>query len=273
MGLWRYLVVLVAAISFAATAQAGTVCVSGCMNTSVADPTPGVHSGARMETNRLATESAINNAQAQLDAIENTNNQTSGPVDLTPGTTIGGIAPATNGANCAAGSFPLGVDGANAVEGCTPQYSGATDIDSAGAIKANAIALATDTVGAYCATITGDTEIVVGGSGNENAAITLSIGGAITRDTELDAKSAATSTTNAVPKFSNGTGDEVNSNILMDSGGNNLTVPGTITIGTGTGPTCLIGRNSADTGNVSCRIIGTTFTCEVDTDGTCGNGI
>jgi hypothetical protein len=49
-------------------------------------------------------------------------------------TTEGGAATtatalAANGANCAAGSYPLGVDAAGAVEGCTPVVSGSSDYD------------------------------------------------------------------------------------------------------------------------------------------------
>lgn len=93
------------------------------------------------------------------------------------------VALSANGANCAAGSFPLGVDASGAVESCTVGGSGgdsitvatvaATDPDFiagditwtldtgaapdtiAGTVAANAVALTTDTTGNYAA---GDAE-------------------------------------------------------------------------------------------------------------------
>ena len=68
--------------------------------------------------------------------------------------------------------------------------SGDIAIDNAGAttIQANSVALGTDTVNNYVATIadSGAAEVTVSGSGSETAAVTLAIGSTITRDIEWD---------------------------------------------------------------------------------------
>ncbi len=107
-----------------------------------------------------------------------------------------------NGANCSAGSYPLGVDAAGAVETCTTDddvpdagdfgalaLSG--DVTSSGlvsTIASNAVALATDTTGNFVATIadSGASEVTVANSGAENAAVTLALAAGITRDAEWD---------------------------------------------------------------------------------------
>lgn len=68
--------------------------------------------------------------------------------------------------------------------------SGDIAIDNAGAttIQANSVALGTDTVNNYVATVadSGAGEVTVSGSGSETAAVTLAIGSTITRDIEWD---------------------------------------------------------------------------------------
>lgn len=87
---------------------------------------------------------------------------------------------------------------------------------------------------------------------------------------ELDAKSAASSTDNAVPKFDSTAGDVQNSGVLIDDS-NNMTVPGTLTTGGSEVPTCLILRDSDDAGNSACAVLNGTFSCETDTNGVCGD--
>ena len=91
--------------------------------------------------------------------------------------------------------------------------------------------------------------------------------------TEIDAvvatKSAATSTDNAVARFDSTAGDIQNSGVTI-SDTNDLTVPGDITSGT-SGATCLILRDSDDAGNSACEVLNGTFSCETDTNDTCGD--
>jgi hypothetical protein len=81
-----------------------------------------------------------------------------------------------------------------------------------------------------------------------------------------------TSTNTAVAKFAGTTGHLTNSGVLIDAS-NNVTIPGTLSTGSANVPSCLVMRNSANTGNVACQVVGTTFTCQADTNGTCGDGI
>jgi len=129
------------------------------------------------------------------------------------------------------------------------------------------VALPTDTSGDYVATVTGDTEITVSGTGTEGRAVTLAVASALTRDTELDAKSAATSTSGNIPKFSGTTGDLVDTGVAVD-GSNNITTAGALSAGGSTGASTFTLRNMADSGWVECGVSGTTFTCAVDADGT-----
>lgn len=87
--------------------------------------------------------------------------------------------------------------------------------------------------------------------------------------TELATKSAATSTDNAVARFDSTAGDVQNSGVTIDDS-NNLTVPGDVTGGT-SGAFCLILRDSDDAGNSACEVLNGTFSCEVDTNNTCGD--
>lgn len=74
-------------------------------------------------------------------------------------------------------------------------FGNATDLDSVGAVKPNAVALGTDTTGNYVATIadSGAAEVTVSGSGSEGAAVTLAIASTITRDSELPVYTVGTS--------------------------------------------------------------------------------
>lgn len=129
------------------------------------------------------------------------------------------------------------------------------------------VALITDTAGDFIATLTGDSEITVTGAGTEGRAVTLAIASSLTRDTELDAKSAASSTSGNIPKFSGTTGDLVDTSVAID-GSNNITTPGALSAGGSTGASTFTLRNMADSGWVECGVSGTTFTCAVDADGT-----
>jgi hypothetical protein len=169
-----------------------------------------------------------------------------------------------NGANCSAGQYPLGVTAGNAVESCTVD----DDVPEAGDFGALALTGACTSSGLTTSLAAGS----VGASQIATGALTAADAAAdLATQAELDAKSAATSTDNAIARFDSTAGDVQNSGVLIDDS-NNVTVPGTLTAGTGTGPSCLILRNSADSGNVSCRVVSTTFTCEVDTNGVCGDG-
>ena len=86
---------------------------------------------------------------------------------------------------------------------------------------------------------------------------------------ELDAKSAASSTDNAVARFDSTAGDVQNSGVTIDDS-NNLTVPGDVTGGT-SGAFCLIIRDSDDAGNSACEVLNGTWSCETDTNDTCGD--
>lgn len=130
------------------------------------------------------------------------------------------------------------------------------------------VALPTDTSGDYVATVTGDTEITVSGTGTEGRAVTLAVASALTRDTELTAKSAASSTLNAIPKFSDTTGDLVDTGVTIADTTNSITTPGALSAGGSTGASTFTLRNMADSGWVECGVSGTTFTCAVDADGT-----
>ena len=77
--------------------------------------------------------------------------------------------------------------------------SGTTAITTT--IGANAVALATDTTGNYVATITGNTQIGVSGSGTENAAASLSINADSIGDTQLAFNTGQNLTTTSSPTF------------------------------------------------------------------------
>jgi hypothetical protein len=151
----------------------------------------------------------------------------------------------TDGANCSAGQYPLGVSAGNAVQSCTVD----DDVPESGDFGA---AAGLDATGAV--------DVISEGV----------IPSAIARDTELAAKSAATSTTNAIPKFSDTAGDLTNSGVLID-GSNNVTVPGSLTTGNAGDPSCLILRDSDDAGDTACEVLNGAFDCEIDTNGVCGD--
>jgi len=130
------------------------------------------------------------------------------------------------------------------------------------------VVLITDTAGDFIATLTGDSEITVSGSGTEGRAVTLAIASSLTRDTELDAKSAATSTDNAVARFDLGAGDIQDSLVTIADSTGSITTPGTISAGGSTGASTFTLRNTVDSGWVECGVVGTTMTCAVDADGT-----
>lgn len=130
------------------------------------------------------------------------------------------------------------------------------------------VALTTDTSGDYVATVTGDSEITVSGSGTEGRAVTLAIASALTRDTELDGKSVASSTDNAIVRFDGTTGDVQDSLATVADTTGTITTPGAISAGGSTGASTFTLRNMADSGWVECGVSGTTFTCAVDADGT-----
>ena len=129
------------------------------------------------------------------------------------------------------------------------------------------VALTTDTSGDYVATVTGDSEITVSGAGTEGRAVTLLIDSTLTRDTELTAKSAASSTLTAIPKFSDTLGDLVDTGVTIADTTNSITTPGALSAGGSTGASTFTLRNMADSGWVECGVSGTTFTCAVDADG------
>jgi len=145
------------------------------------------------------------------------------------------------------------------------------DIATGGVTGANilddTVALITDTAGNFVATITGDSEITVTGSGTEGRAVTLAIASSIARVTDVTAKSAASSTDTAIAKFSGTSGDIQNSGVTIDSS-NNITSAGNLLMGGSTGASTFTMRNTVDSGWVECGVVGTTMTCAVDADGT-----
>ncbi len=70
----------------------------------------------------------------------------------------------------------------------TGDVSGGGTGSFAATIQPNSVALGTDTTGDYVATVTGDSEISVSGAGTEGRAVTLAVGAAIARDTEITAE-------------------------------------------------------------------------------------
>lgn len=84
----------------------------------------------------------------------------------------------------------------------------------------------------------------------------------------VNAKSAATSTDNAIGRFDGTGGDVQNSGVTIDDS-NNLTVPGSVTAGGSEVPTCIILRDSDDAGDSACSVLNGTFSCETDTNGVC----
>jgi hypothetical protein len=87
----------------------------------------------------------------------------------------------------------------------TGDVTGAGTASIAATIQPNSVALTTDTTGDYVATVTGDTEVTVSGAGTEGRAVTLAIGTAIARDSEITAALPASRTgTHASPDTTGG---------------------------------------------------------------------
>ncbi len=124
-----------------------------------------------------------------------------------------------NGGNCAANQYPLGVDAAGAVESCTADddtpesgdFGAAVDLETTGAVSANAVALATDTTGNFVATVAdaGSSTIAVVGSGSENAAVTLDA-------VDLNCTNCI-GTTEIVDSYVQNTGDTISGGVLFIS--------------------------------------------------------
>lgn len=89
----------------------------------------------------------------------------------------------------------------------------------------------------------------------------------VTLDTELAAKSSASSTDNAIARFDSTAGDIQSSSVLIDDS-NNLTVPGSITTGT-SGASCMMYRDTDDAGYTECFWLNGVQSCTIDADGTC----
>src|SRR5690606_30576278 len=132
--------------------------------------------------------------------------------------------------------------------------TGATTLD-------DLITLATHTTGNYVATITGNTQVGVSGSGSENAGVTLSINANSIGDTQLAFDTGHHLTTRSTPTFSSltlttlningdtitdfvGTGLEINAGVISTTLGTDVDltseVTGTLPVGSGgTGVTSL----------------------------------
>lgn len=131
------------------------------------------------------------------------------------------------------------------------------------------IVLTTDTGGDYVATITNsDGYIAVGGAGTEGRAVTLTLASTVALDSDLDGKSVASSTDNAIVRFDGTSGDVQDSLVTIADSTGSITTPGTISAGGSTGASTFTLRNTVDSGWVECGVVGTTMTCAVDADGT-----
>lgn len=125
------------------------------------------------------------------------------------------------------------------------------------------VALTTDTSGDYVATVSNsDGYITVSGAGTEGRAVTLALASTVSLDSDLEAKSAATSTSGNIPKFSGTEGDLVDTGVAID-GANNVDIPGNITVGT-SGYTCLFFRDKDDAGDSECTVLNGTMSCRTD---------
>lgn len=85
---------------------------------------------------------------------------------------------------------------------------------------------------------------------------------------ELDAKSAATSTDNTLPRFDSTAGDLQGSGVVVDDS-NNVNIPGDISVGTGgtTDPSYMMFRDTDDAGYTECGWLNGVMTCATDADG------
>lgn len=86
--------------------------------------------------------------------------------------------------------------------------------------------------------------------------------------TAVNAKSAASSTDNAIARFDSTSGDVQNSGVIVDDS-NNVNMPGDLTTGSGgtTDPTYFMFRDSDDAGYTECAALNGTFSCAIDADG------
>lgn len=145
-----------------------------------------------------------------------------GSVDLTTGVT--GVLPVSNGGTGAATFTTNGVlfgNGTSALQATVAPTSGQLlvgnvsgvpvfvsvtgdiVIDNTGAttIQANSVTLGTDTAGNYVASVAGDSQISVSGSGSESAAVTLSVIADSIGDTQLAFNTGQHLTTTSSPTF------------------------------------------------------------------------
>lgn len=102
---------------------------------------------------------------------------------------------------------------------------------------------------------------------DDNASDITAINADNATQTELDAKSAATSTDEALARFDGVAGNIQNSSVTLDDSGN-MTIPGDLTTGA-SGASCLILRDSDNLGDSACSVLNGTFSCEIDTNGIC----
>lgn len=164
---------------------------------------------------------------------------------------------AANGTNCAAGQYPLGVDASGNAESCTVASGSGTVTNTGGNLTSNAVVLGAGTVDAKVSTgITsnGTAQLVLGvntttlgsvklfGSTSGDATISPSaVAGTATAIT-LPAVSGTAivgtggTTANAIPKTSGTSGQLLQASGVTVDASNNLTVPGTLTLGSGAGP-------------------------------------
>lgn len=83
-------------------------------------------------------------------------------------------------------------------------------------------------------------------------------------------KTPSASTDHAISRFDGTGGDLQGSGVTIDDS-DNLTVPGTLSTGGSGNPTCIVMRDSDDGGDSACEVLNGTFSCETDTNGTCGD--
>lgn len=147
------------------------------------------------------------------------------------------------------------------------------------AIQANSVALGTDTTGNYAGSsseggaATTATALAANGGNCSAGSYPLGVDASGAAEsctdatTEIDAavaaKSAASSTDNQIVRH-DGTGGDVQGSActLSDAGALDCN---------GTGGTCFILRDSDDAGDSACEVLNGTFSCEVDTNGVCGD--
>lgn len=182
--------------------------------------------------NEIKTE--VDDNDSRLDAVLSTDTCTTPPCDLESGTTVGGA------------SVQTGTDDDVPESG---DFGAAADLEADGSISDGAVDASA---------------IAAGGITAADAAADMAT------QAKLDAKSAATSTDNALPRFDGTSGDLQDGSTTEDDSGN-VTIDGTLSVGAGDGATCLIFRDSDDAGDSACEVLDGTFSCETDTNGVCGD--